>query len=78
MSNIQTEDKNYVRDLNSKALLATDLSALHKYREQKKKLKEQSADYLQLKDQVNSLQNDINFIKQLLLEQFDVSERSTK
>ena len=68
----------YVRDLNSRALLATDLTALHKYREHKKQLNNKDEDYLQLKDKVNSLQNDITFIKQLLLEQLDVSERSTK
>tara|TARA_B100000686_G_C16694857_1_gene919873 strand:- start:124 stop:360 length:237 start_codon:yes stop_codon:yes gene_type:complete len=78
MSKVQTEDTRFVRDINSKALLATDLSALHKYREQKKQLQEKDKDYLQLKAKVNSLQNDITFIKQLLLEQLDVSERSTK
>lgn len=77
MNKVQTEDKRYVRDIHSKALLATDISALHKYRRDKKMHKQSHEDYQILKDKVNNLQNDIEFIKQLLLEQIDVSKRST-
>lgn len=77
MNRVQTEDTRYVRDINSKALLATDLNALYKYREEKKKKQQQVEEFSQLKDQVTSLKEDVQTIKQLLLEQLDVRERST-
>ena len=76
MSKVQTEDKRYIRDLNSKALLATDINALHKYRKQKEISKQKTLEYEELKQKVAKIDNDIEFIKQILLEQIDGSQRS--
>ena len=76
MSKIQTEDKRYIRDLNSKALLATDINALYKYRKQKEISKQKTLEYEELKQKVAKIDNDIEFIKQILLEQIDGSQRS--
>ena len=67
MSKVQTEDNRYIRDINSKALLATDINALHKYRRDKKIHMQQHNEYVILKEKVNNLQYDIELIKQLLL-----------
>ena len=77
MSKIQTEDSRFVKDIQSKALLSTDINALHKYRRDKELFKRQQDDYNVLKEKVNKLHDDIEFIKQLLLERIDVSQRST-
>lgn len=71
---IQTEDQRYVRDLNSKALLANDLNELHKYRYEKKLQQKKANEMKQLQQEVQSIKSDIEFIKQLLIsERLNVS-----
>ena len=52
---VKTDHPNYLKDLDNKALLANDLKALHKHR---KKISESQ--------QINSLRNEVNDIKQKL------------
>lgn len=59
MSNyVQTEDKDYIRDLNSKALINTNVAAYHKYKEEKRK----AAELQSLKDEVSEMKALLNTI----------------
>lgn len=73
MNKVQTEDRRYVRDIESKALLATDINALHKYRLEKKKLKEHEDRFNNIEMKVNKLGDDIGLIKNMLQEKLNVS-----
>lgn len=73
MSKIQTEDSRYIRDINSKALLASDINALHKYRLEKKNLKEHEDRFNNIESKVNKLGDDMELIKNLLQEKLNVS-----
>lgn len=52
---VKTDNPNYLKDLDSNALLANDLRALHNHR---KKISESQ--------QINNLRNEVNDIKQKL------------
>ena len=73
MSKVQTDDSRFKRDIYSKALLATDINALHKYRLEKKKLKEHDDRFNNIENKVDKLGNDIELIKNLLQEKLNVS-----
>lgn len=61
---VQTEDKNYVRDVNNMALTSTNVSELHSYKAQKKRVAETNI----MKDDIISLRQELTEIKALLLE----------
>ena len=50
---IQTEDKRYVRDIKSSALLATDIDELYKYREGRKNQQQHLKEFQQLRQDMN-------------------------
>ena len=64
METVQTEDKSYVRDLHSKALLNTDKVALENHRQRQRMLTQQSFEWQQIKSKVNEL----NTVKEEMLE----------
>ena len=77
MKVIQTEDKSYVRDLHSKALINTDRVALENHR-RRKQIKIQQAQKLQQKEnkveELNNVRNEILEIKGLLQELLNKKE----
>lgn len=68
MNRIETEDKRYVRDIHSKALLSTDINALHKHRKERAELNKLRDDYIMLKDTVFEMKNDLAEIKKFILD----------
>jgi hypothetical protein len=65
------DSPNLVRDKNSNAILNTDLSALNKYREEREyllRVKNAVNDTEKLKEDVAKTQQDINDIKQMILQ----------
>ena len=64
METVQTEDKSYVRDIHSKALLNTDRVALENHRQRQRMLTQQSFEWQQIKSKVNEL----NTVKEEMLE----------
>ena len=77
MKVIQTEDKSFVRDLHSKALINTDRVALENYRK-KRQIKIQQAQKLQQMEskveELNNMRNEILEIKGLLQELLNKKE----
>lgn len=67
MDKVQTEDVNYIRDINSHALLAHDKVALMKHRNERKRLSQQSLVINKMQDEINTIQDDILEIKNLLI-----------
>ena len=71
METVQTENKSFVRDLHSKALLNTDRVALENHR-QKMRLQEQQKSEWQIKknkvDELNTVREEMLEIKSLLQE----------
>lgn len=59
---IQSEDKNYLRDPKSKALINTNISALTEY----KKRKQHFEKVCEIESEVSDLKNDIQEIKMIL------------
>ena len=74
---IQTEDKRYVRDINSNALLATDIDELYKYREGRKNQQQHLKEFQQLRQDMNSLQSAVQLLNMTLMEHLDAGKRST-
>jgi len=52
---LQTDDPRFVRDVNSKALLNTDLNALQQHRQQRRYFESQQNDINIMKTQIESL-----------------------
>ena len=71
METVQTEDRRFVRDLHSKALLSTDKVALFNHRQHQKLLSQRASEWQEMKDKVNELntvKDEIIEIKHLLKE----------
>ena len=71
METVQTEDKSYVRDIHSKALLNTDRVALENHRQKQRLLTQQSLEWQQIKikvDELNTVKEEMLEIKILLQE----------
>ena len=77
MKVIQTEDKSFVRDLHSKALLNTDRIALENHRKKRQIEIQQSKKWQQMEtkvEELNNMRNEILEIKSLLLEVLNKKE----
>ena len=68
---IQTEAKGFVRDIHSKALLATDKQALYNHRKERAELNKLRDDYIMLRETVFDMKNDLAVIKKFILSQGD-------
>ena len=69
MEVVQTEDRRFVRDLHSKALLNTDRVALENHRNRRKLEQQQANEWQEMKNKVeelNILKDEIMEIKNLL------------
>ncbi len=69
METVQTEDKSYVRDIHSKALLNTDRVALDNHRHRQIMVSQQSFEWQQMKtkvDELNTVKDEMLEIKALL------------
>ena len=69
METVQTEDKSYVRDIHSKALLSTDIVALENHRHRQIMVSQQSFEWQQMKtkvDELNTVKDEKLEIKALL------------
>tara|TARA_Y100001951_G_scaffold96895_1_gene96118 strand:- start:210 stop:449 length:240 start_codon:yes stop_codon:yes gene_type:complete len=69
METVQTEDKSYVRDIHSKALLSTDRVALDNHRHRQIMVSQQSFEWQQMKtkvDELNTVKDEMLEIKALL------------
>ena len=77
MKVVQTEDKSYVRDLHSKALINTDRAALENHRKRRKIEIQQARKWQQMENKVeelNNVRNEILEIKGLLQELLNKKE----
>ena len=77
MKVIQTEDKSFVRDLHSKALINTDRGALENHRKKKQIEIQQARKWQQMENKVeelNNMRNEILEIKSLLQELLNKKE----
>ena len=77
MKVIQTEDKSFVRDLHSKALLNTDRIALENHRKKRQIEIQQSKKWQQMETKIeesNNMRNEILEIKSLLQEVLNKKE----
>ena len=69
METVQTEDKSYVRDIHSKALLSKDRVALDNHRHRQIMVSQQSFEWQQMKtkvDELNTVKDEMLEIKALL------------
>ena len=69
METVQTEDKSYVRDIHSKALLSTDRVALENHRQRQILVSQHSFEWQQMKtkvDELNTVKDEMLEIKALL------------
>ena len=77
MKVIQTEDKSFVRDLHSKALINTDRIALENYRKKRQIEIQQAQKWQQMEtkvEELNIMRNEILEIKGLLQEVLNKKE----
>ena len=65
---VEVEETNFIRDLNSKALLNTDLNARQMHRENLMRLEKERLQQINTRDEVKQLKEEVSEIKQLLLE----------
>lgn len=72
MNQVKIPDTQYVRDIHSKALLNTDKKALHEYLMKKEITKKQNEKTMEMYERVNSLENQLDEIKLLLI---NITER---
>lgn len=71
METVQTENKSYVRDLHSKALLNTDRIALENHRQRMRIQEQQKSEWQIMKnkvDELNTVREEMLEIKSLLQE----------
>ena len=71
METVQTENKSYVRDLHSKALLNTDRIALENHRQKMRIQEQQKSEWQIMKnkvDELNTVREEMLEIKSLLQE----------
>lgn len=57
---------NLLRDLNSKAIINTDLSKREAYLRSRSAIEQKEKEMAQMKEQLNSLSGDVSFIKEML------------
>ena len=77
MEIVQTEDKSFVRDLHSKALINTDRVALENYRKKRQIEIQQARKWQQMEikiEELNNMRNEILEIKSLLQEVLNKKE----
>ena len=77
MKVIQTEDKSFVRDLHSKALINTDRVALENHRKKRQMEIQQARKWQQMEtkvEELNNMRNEILEIKGLLQEVINKKE----
>ena len=77
MKVIQTEDKSFVRDLHSKALINTDRVALENHRKRRQMEIQQTRKWQQMEikvEELNNMRNEILEIKGLLQEVLNKKE----
>ena len=77
MKVIQTEDKSFVRDLHSKALINTDRVALENHRKKRQMEIQQARKWQQMEtkvEELNNMRNEILEIKGLLQEVLNKKE----
>jgi len=65
---IQVNDSIFVRDTHSKAILNTDINGLNEYRMNRELAKKQQLEKTEDKARLNKLEQDMQDIKQLLLQ----------
>ena len=71
METVQTENKSFVRDLHSKALLNTDKVALENHRHRQRFVEQQQSEWQVMKskvDELNTVREEMLEIKSLLQE----------
>jgi hypothetical protein len=69
METVQTENKSFVRDIHSKALLSTDKVALENHRQRQRFLSQQAFEWQEMKikvDELNTVKDEMLEIKALL------------
>ena len=77
METVQTEDRRFVRDIHSKALLNTDRTALENHRQRQRMMSLQAAEWQQMKnkvDELNTVREEMLEIKSLLKELLNKKE----
>ena len=77
METVQTENKSYVRDLHSKALLNTDRIALENHRQRMRIQEQQKSEWQIMKnkvDELNTVREEMLEIKSLLKELLNKKE----
>ena len=65
---VQVNDSTFVRDTHSKAILNTDINGLNEYRMKREISKRQQEEKQQDKQRLDKLEQDMQEIKQLLLQ----------
>ena len=65
---VQVNDSTFVRDTHSKAILNTDINGLNEYRMKREIAKRQQEEKQQDKARLDKLEEDMQEIKQLLLQ----------
>jgi hypothetical protein len=65
---VQVNDSTFVRDTHSKAILNTDINGLNEYRMKREIAKRQQEEKQQDKQRLDKLEQDMQDIKQLLLQ----------
>ena len=65
---VQVNDSTFVRDTHSKAILNTDINGLNEYRMKREIAKRQQEEKQQDKQRLDNLEQDMQEIKQLLLQ----------
>lgn len=68
MEAVRIPDTTYIRDIHSKALLNTDKKALHEYLMKKEIAKKQNEKSEQITERISNLENEINLIKNILMD----------
>ena len=69
MDTVQTENKSFVRDIHSKALLSTDKVALENHRQRQRFMSQQAFEWQEMKikvDELNTVRDEMLEIKALL------------
>ena len=77
MKVVQTEDKSFVRDIHSKALINTDRIALENHRKKRQIERQQAQKWQQMEikvEELNNMRNEILEIKGLLQEVLNKKE----
>ena len=77
MEVVQTENRSFVRDIHSKALLNTDKVALENHRQRQRLKEQQVSDWQQMKnkvDELNTVREEMLEIKSLLRELLNKKE----